>query len=131
MSAIFISYRREDSAAHAGRLYGWFSARFGADRVFMGSGSIALRAGDVAEQLEKRLASCDAMVVVIGRNWLSARHNAGEHRSSDSVDDVELEISLALRRRLLIIPVLVGGANMPSSEDLPPEVRGLAGRNPI
>jgi hypothetical protein len=32
---IFISYRREGSSAHAGRLYDRLSARFGEDRVSM------------------------------------------------------------------------------------------------
>ena len=32
---IFISYRRDDSAGYAGRLYDRLTARFGGDRVFM------------------------------------------------------------------------------------------------
>jgi TIR domain len=35
MSGIFISYRREDSAPYAGRLYDRLCGRFGADQVFM------------------------------------------------------------------------------------------------
>ena len=42
MAAIFISYRREDCAAHAGRLYDALSARFGEQNVFMDVDTIDL-----------------------------------------------------------------------------------------
>jgi hypothetical protein len=32
---VFISYRREDSAGHAGRLYDYLVNHFGKDRIFM------------------------------------------------------------------------------------------------
>ena len=35
MSGIFISYRREDSAPYAGRLYDWLSHRFGKESIFI------------------------------------------------------------------------------------------------
>ena len=35
MPRIFISYRREDSSGHAGRLYDLFARHFGKDQVFM------------------------------------------------------------------------------------------------
>lgn len=35
MDGIFISYRRDDSAGYAGRLYDRLAAHFGATRVFM------------------------------------------------------------------------------------------------
>jgi hypothetical protein len=35
MPGIFISYRREDSAGHAGRLFDRLGAKFGRERVFM------------------------------------------------------------------------------------------------
>ena len=35
MKGIFISYRREDTAGYAGRLYDRLAAHFGPDRVFM------------------------------------------------------------------------------------------------
>ena len=35
MPGVFISYRREDSAAYAGRLFDILSAEFGADNTFM------------------------------------------------------------------------------------------------
>ena len=35
MPGIFISYRRDDSAGHAGRLYDDLTGHFGPDRVFI------------------------------------------------------------------------------------------------
>jgi len=35
MSGVFISYRRDDSAGHAGRLFDHLSSTFGAEGVFM------------------------------------------------------------------------------------------------
>jgi hypothetical protein len=130
MSGIFISYRRDDSAAHAGRLHDRLAAHFGAGQVFMDVDDIAPGA-DFAAQIEARVASCDAMVVVIGRNWLSSRNEHGHLRLNDPDDLVALEVASALRRRALVIPVLVGGARMPRAGDLRADLRGLAGRNAL
>ena len=42
MSGIFISYRREDSAAEAGRVYDWISIHFGKDQTFIDVDNIQL-----------------------------------------------------------------------------------------
>src|SRR5262249_5121822 len=44
-------------------------------------------------------------------------------------DFVRLEIEAALKRDIVVMPVLVQGAHMPSAEQLPPEIRDLAYRN--
>ena len=130
MSGIFISYRRQDSAAHAGRLYDRLAAHFGAERVFMDVDDLS-PGEDFAAQIESRVASCDAMVVVIGRNWLTARNDEGKLRLSDPNDFVGLEVAAALRRRVLVIPVLVGGAAMPKPENFRADLKSLAGRNAL
>ena len=130
MSGIFISYRREDGAAHAGRLYDRLSARFGADQVFMDVDDIPPGA-DFASQIDAKVGSCDAMVVVIGKNGLMTRNAAGQLRLSDPNDFVGLEVSLALQRNILVIPVLVGGARVPKAEELRADLRELARRNAV
>jgi hypothetical protein len=130
MSGIFISYRREDSAAYAGRLYDRLSAHFGADKVFMDVDDIPPGA-DFAAQIEAKVASCDAMVVVIGKSWLTARNAAGQLRLSDPNDYVGLEVSLALQRGILVIPALVGGAEIPKTEELRSDLKPLARRNAL
>lgn len=97
MSGIFISYRREDSAAYAGRLYDRLSAHFGADQVFMDVDDIPPGA-DFASHIDAKVGSCDAMIVVIGKEWLSACNADGQLRLSDPNDFVGLEIALALQR---------------------------------
>lgn len=130
MSKIFISYRRDDSAAHAGRLYDRLSAHFGADQVFMDTDDIPPGA-DFAAHIEARVGSCHAMIVVIGKEWLTARNAAGQRRLSDPNDFVALEVSSILKRKALVIPVLVGGAQMPRADELPSNLKGLARRNAL
>jgi hypothetical protein len=130
MSGIFISYRREDSAPYAGRIYDRLSAYFGADHVFMDVDDIPPGANFVA-QIETKVATCDAMVAVIGKNWLTARNASGRSRLSDPNDFVGLELLLALKRGVLVIPVLVGGATMPAPEDLRADLKPLAERNAV
>jgi len=130
MSGIFISYRREDSAAYAGRLYDRLSAHFGADQVFMDVDDIPPGA-DFAAHIDAKVGSCDAMVVVVGKDWLTARNPAGLLRLSDPNDLVGLEVALALQRNVLVIPVLVGGAPVPKADELRTDLKTLARRNAL
>jgi len=130
MSGIFISYRREDSAPYAGRLYDRLSNRFGKDQVFRDVDDIPPGA-DFATHIDAKVGSCDAMVVVIGKNWLTTRNAEGQLRLSDPNDFVGLEVSLALQRGVLVIPVLVGGAQIPKAEELRADLKPLARRNAL
>ncbi len=130
MSGIFISYRREDSAPYAGRLYDRLSARFGADRVFMDVDDIPPGA-DFPAQINAKIASCDALIAVIGNNWLTARNGDGQMRLTDPNDFVGLEVAAALRRGILVIPVLVAGAVMPKASELRDDLRELARKNAV
>jgi hypothetical protein len=119
MSGIFISYRREDSAPYAGRLYDRLCAHFGADQVFMDVDDIPPGA-DFAAHIDAKVGSCDAMVVVIGKGWLTARNADGQLRLSDPSDFVGLEVSLALQRSVLVIPVLAVAPKYPSRKNCGP-----------
>lgn len=130
MSGIFISYRREDSAAYAGRLYDRLCAHFGADQVFMEADDIPPGA-DFAAHIGAKVGSCDALIAVIGKNWLTARNSDGRLRLSDPNDVVGLELALALQRKILLLPVLVGGASMPKPEELRSNLKALVGRNAL
>jgi TIR domain len=130
MSGIFISYRREDSAPYAGRLYDRLSARFGADNVFMDVDDIPPGA-DFATQISATVASCDALIAVIGSNWLTVPDANGRLRLTDPNDFVGLELASALRRDALVIPALVGGGVMPSAEELRDDLRELAHKNAV
>jgi TIR domain len=130
MPGIFISYRRQDSAPYAGRLYDRLSARFGEETVFMDVDDIKPGANFVS-LIDEKIASCDALVAVIGKRWLSSTDNGGESRLRSSEDFVRLEIETALRRKIIVIPALVSGAEMPAAQDLPETMADLAQRQAI
>ena len=128
MSGIFISYRRVDSAPCAGRLCDRLGAEFGADRVFMDVDDIPLGADFVAH-IGAKIGGCDALLAVIGKQWLTTRNTGGQLRLDDPNDLVSREIALALQRRILVIPVLVEGASMPKAAELRSDLKPLAQRN--
>lgn len=120
MNGCFISYRRQDSGGHAGRLMDRLAARFGSDQVFMDVQDIA-PGQNFAVAIERTLARCSHVLAVVGPRWLemlNARADAGE-------DLVRDEIVVGMKRGLTVIPVLVGGARMPASADLPAELSGF------
>lgn len=125
-AGIFISYRRDDSPGHAGRIYDSLSARFGADRIFMDVDTIE-PGEDFVRAIETAVGSCEALVAVIGRHWLRAAD--GTPRALDNpYDFVRLEVGTALDRGILVIPALVQGAAMPRPEELPEALAPLARR---
>ena len=77
--------------------------------------------------------SCKIFLPVIGTNWLSL---AEKKKSQGDPDYVQQEISTALKRhhakqQLLILPILVEGASMPSSQDLSDDLKELAEINAL
>jgi len=120
---VFISYRREDTAGYAGRLYDRLKAAF-PRRVFIDVGEIPPGA-DFAKAIEKHIEGCAALVALIGKNW-----GAGG-RLQDSGDFVRLEIAGALKRDISVIPVLVGGAELPAAKTLPQDIQALVQRQKI
>jgi ankyrin repeat protein len=123
MSGIFISYRREDTAGYAGRLYDQLCAHFGEERVFMDVSAIE-PGEDFAKAIDAKVHTCDGAVVLIGKNWLSKRLD-------DPGDFVALEITSALERGIPVIPVLVDDTRMPSAAELPPSLAPLCRRQAI
>ncbi|HYO12635.1 MAG TPA: toll/interleukin-1 receptor domain-containing protein [Thermoanaerobaculia bacterium] len=126
---IFINYRREDSAGHAGRLFDRLRARF-PGRVFMDIDTIEPGA-DFVDVIEQAVGKCEVLIVVIGREWLSIKDATGRRRLDNPEDFVRLEVASALERNIRVIPVLVEDASMPRLEDLPPDLAKLARRNAI
>ena len=130
MPKIFISYRRNDSGGRAGRLYDRLIDRFGQGQVFMDVDTI--RPGlDFVEVVQEAVASCDALIAVIGDEWLGASDDNGRRRLENPEDLVRLEIATALERDIRVIPVLVQGAQMPVATDLPEGLEALARRNSV
>src|SRR5579862_3711916 len=118
MPRVMISYRRQDSLPFAGRLADNLNAEFGSKNVFMDIDSIEPGLNFV-QVLERELDSCDVVLAVIGPNWLTASAEGSRSRLHDPNDFVRMELDRALQRNIRIIPVLVGGANLPSSDQIP------------
>jgi hypothetical protein len=127
---VFISYRREDTAPYAGRLYDRLTAHFGEGQIFIDIGQI--EAGeDFVDVINRKLASCDTAIVLIGPNWLRATDASGKRRLDDEEDFVRREIDAVLQRKIRVIPTLVGGTSMPRKQDLPEALAPLSRRNAI
>lgn len=130
MSGIFISYRREDSGAYAGRLHDVLVQHFGRDSVFFDIETIGL-GQDFRQVIQQTWSSCKIVLVVIGKQWANVRDKTGKLRLDSETDLLRIEIASALKSGLLIVPVLVGGAEMPEATALPPDIREIVFRNAL
>lgn len=131
MAGIFISYRREDSSGHAGRLYDAVSGRFGKQRVFMDVTDME-PGMDFAERIRTAVGNCEILLAIVGRDWSDARDDRGDRRLDDERDFVRLEIEAALvRPDVTVVPVLVREARLPRGDDLPPSLAGLSRRHAV
>jgi hypothetical protein len=128
---VFLSYRRDDTAGHAGRLFDQINNHFGDRvRIFMDVDSIA-PGEDFVNVIENAVGACEILIVVIGRNWLTATDQTGKRRLDNPEDFIRLEIATALNRNIRVIPVIVQDAAMPHRDQLPEALASLSRRNAI
>jgi tetratricopeptide (TPR) repeat protein len=127
---IFINYRREDSSHVAGRLHDSLAPNFGHDKLFMDVDNIPV-GRDFEEYLKSQVAACDAMLAIIGPNWLTAKDETGQRRLDNPNDFIVIEIGAALARKIPVVPVLVDGALMPKASELPESLSPLARRQAV
>jgi hypothetical protein len=71
------------------------------------------------------------LLALIGDRWLTITGADGVRRLDDPEDFVRVEIEAALARNVLVVPILVAGAKMPSAGDLPPSIAGLVRRQAL
>jgi hypothetical protein len=119
---IFVSYRRADTANQAGWLTERLAGHYGRPQVIKDVDSIQL-GNDFAEVVAAAVTSCDALLALIGHQWLAA--------AGGPDDFVRVEIESALTRGIRVIPVLVDGARMPAAAELPPGLAMLAQQPPL
>jgi hypothetical protein len=127
---VFISYRREETAGHAGRLYDVMSSRFGDANVFM---DVDIAPGvDFVSRITQAVGACHVLLVIIGPRWTTVTNGARSPRIAEPGDFVRLEVEEGLRRSdVAVIPVLVGGARMPEPSELPAPLQALSRRNAL
>lgn len=124
---IFLSYRRDDTRHVAGRLAGDLAERFGHGSIFRDVESID-GGEEFPVKLDRALASCAMMLVLIGPKWLDITDAQGRRRLDDPADWVRQEIAAALRRGIRVVPVLVEDTPLPAEDALPQDLRPLVKR---
>jgi hypothetical protein len=127
---IFISYRRDDSSHPAGRLYDRLCTHFASDQIFMDVDTLPPGV-DFVEAIERSVSSCDVLIALIGKNWLTSSDEEGQRRIDNAEDFVRIEIATALKRNICVIPVLVDDASMPKSREVPDELKTLVRRHAL
>ena len=125
MSTIFISYRRADAGGHAGRLFDRLRQWFDAEAVFYDLDGIDI--GDTfPARIQGGVEGAAVVLVLIGPDWLAEINRRADQ---PGVDFVRREVELALMRHTqgaLVLPVLMGGAAMPSPQQFHAELAGLS-----
>lgn len=124
-ASIFISYRRSDSISETGRICDCLKRHFTGDCIFKDVDSIPIGA-NYREHLEQALGRCQVLVAVIGPTWLTITGDDNERRLDSPDDWVRIEIEYALKRNILVIPVLVNNARQLNEADLPGNLKKLA-----
>lgn len=122
---IFISYRREDTSGESGRLKDKLEQVFGQENIFYDVET--LEAGlNFDQSIAKALNDSKVLLAMIGPHWLKVSDSTGTKRIQKPDDWVRKEIAEALKRELRVIPVLVNGAEMPDSDELPDDLKELS-----
>lgn len=129
-SSVFISYRREETAPQAGRLYDSLAHRFGENHVFMDIDSIGLGL-DFMKVIDEAVSSCEVLLAVIGSEWVRLTDARGARRLDDPQDFNRLEIETALARDIRVVPILVNGAPLPGPDELPETLAPLTRRQAL
>jgi hypothetical protein len=127
---IFINYRRGDDPGAVQALFARLEQSFRPECLFMDVDNIAPGL-DFVEVLNEQVGQCDVVISVIGSDWLDARDESGARRLENPKDFVRIEIESALATGKLVIPVLVGHAQMPREDQLPESLKPLARRNAV
>lgn len=126
MPKIFISYRRDDSAIAAGRIYDRLEHYYGQESLFMDIDDIPYGV-DFNEFIKMEIAKCDLVLVIIGADWLSIL----QQKEKDPNDYVRLEIEAAIKGNIPIIPIFLGNTLAFSREAMPESISQLCNINGI
>ena len=124
---IFINYRKDDSSWNALALYNELQKYFPKESIFKDFNTI--RPGDdFVVSIQKALSNCNVLLVVMSKNWLEVKDKHGNRRINDPDDLVRIEIATAIERNIQVIPVLFDNIPMPTTLDLPENLRSLPRR---
>jgi oligopeptide transport system substrate-binding protein len=114
----------------AGRFYDRLVQRLGKRHIFKDVDNI-YGGADFINAINEALRRSDVVIVMIGHKWLTLTDPEGGRRLDNPNDFVRYEVETALKRDVLVLPVLVDNALMPSKHDLPLPLRDLSDRNAL
>lgn len=80
------------------------------------------------DKIRTEATSRDVMLVLIGMRWLGANGEPTSRLANDG-DFVRQEIEAALSASMTMIPILIQGVGMPSSDLLPASIKALSSLN--
>src|SRR6202043_3278586 len=118
MPKISISYRRADSEAMTGRIFDRLISHYGKEAIFRDIDDIPPGI-DFRVHINETLRKTNILLAIIGPEWLGPS-TGGPERIQEESDPVRVEVEIALRRRVPLIPVLIGTTRMPGVDQLPP-----------
>lgn len=128
---IFVNYRRDDDPGFTQALFQRLEQAFSIDQLFMDVEGHIKAGDDFVHVLRDQISRCDILLVVIGPRWLTSRDRSGALRLENPNDFVRMEIAWALQLNTHLIPVLVGGAEMPRPDQLPEAIKSLSYRHAL
>ena len=124
---VFINYRKDDSSWNALALYNELQKYLPRETIFKDFNTI--RPGDdFVESIQKALSHCNVLLVVMSKHWLDVKDKNGNRRLDDPDDLVRIEIATAIERNIQVIPVLFDNIPMPTSDQLPDNLKSLPRR---
>jgi hypothetical protein len=127
---IFMSYRRADTGAAAGRVYDRLCRLLAKSDIFFDVSTIG-GGEDFEKRIETAIGGSNVALIFIGDKWLEPVQATGNVRICEPNDYVHAEVRDALARPMLVLPILVGGAQMPKSDRLPEDVRDITTKNAL
>lgn len=128
MPRIAISYRRADAQDITGRIFDRLATRYGRQSVFRDIDNI--RPGfDFRDQISHALGRADVLLVIVSPRWVG--RTGRRSRINDEADPVRIEVETAIKRDIPVIPVLVGGAEMPRTTQLPDSIHSFVFRHAV
>ena len=129
MPSIFISYRRADAQGHAQNLHHRMAAWFDDTSELFFDGQHIDSGQHFPQRLAQALSDASVVLVLIGPGWLE---EINRRAALPDVDFVRHEVEQALGRQqagqpLRVMPVLLGGAPMPSASSFAAPLRDTLG----
>jgi hypothetical protein len=128
MTQIFVSYRRVDNQHAIDRI----TCHLEKASYFIFKDVISIKPSQLwPQEIETALRKCEVLVALIGKQWLGHANESGQYRIQQDDDYVRYEVRAVLERGVPIIPVLIDDANVPSSDELPEDIRDLVFRQAV